>query len=159
MGRASDSCKNAKNSGHSNRDTSSESMPCNNGHKRSQRSDRAQLDNYKIPIIQVPSSSLCFRLLRSLQSFEPGQYRLPKPQCRSSHGNRLLAAVRGRRHLSDHQTLERQYFFSRIDDNVHSTIGHINAEEFIIEHIKISQKYSFRHCDESLYSQKSYSLR
>lgn len=43
-------------------------------------------------------------------------------------------------HLSDHQTLERHYFFSRIDDNVHSTIGHINAEEFIIEHIKISQK-------------------
>lgn len=140
MGRASDSCKNAKNSGHSNRDTSSESMPCNNGHKRSQRSDRAQLDNYKIPIIQVRSSSLCFRLLRPLQSFEPGQY-----DCRSLNVVPVTeiafwqqCAAGG--HLSDHQTLERHYFFSRIDDNVHSTIGHINAEEFIIEHIKISQK-------------------
>jgi hypothetical protein len=47
-----ESCKNAKDRGHSNRDTSFESTAYYDSHKRRQRIDRTQQNNKKGPIIQ-----------------------------------------------------------------------------------------------------------
>jgi hypothetical protein len=55
-----DSRKNAKNRGHSNRDTSFESTAYYDSHKRRQRDDRTQQNNKKSPIIQVCSCSQQF---------------------------------------------------------------------------------------------------
>jgi hypothetical protein len=60
VGRTTYSCKNAKDRGHSNHDTSFESTSHYDGHKRRQRDDRAQKANKKCPIIQVRSSSQQF---------------------------------------------------------------------------------------------------
>jgi len=69
-----DSCKHAKDRGHSNRDTSFESRAYYDSHKRRQRIDRTQQNNKKGPIIQVvhPVSSLTLISIYALYyRFEP----------------------------------------------------------------------------------------